>query len=291
MDAPISAAGGSGADTPSGQRPDEQLAFFVEQVERRFRPEHLESFWTLEEDFRQLADGDFAAHWINAELARVCEDPTYMGEWRPNQITIAYGRGWLLSIRLIEESRSYIQSDPSLGMCMPVGSESLRYDIYRLPGEYHNTVFDPALRLEPASSGITAPGGVLLLQSEQFVYDFHASRPVTILSFATSPFQTLQWLFNRSTLHAWQANDSELSCTQLRVAAYVLGRLAHQSSLEPLSDLASHPHHAVRWAAIQNIGRLSRRAVLPLLQHAVNDTHPHVRRAAAKTLQQLSTKK
>ena len=266
------------------------MARFVEQAERRFHLEQLESFWTLEEDFRQLADGGFATHWINTELARLGNEPGYKGDWRPNELVVHHGRGWSLSIRLIEEARSYIHSSAALAMCTPAGGESLRYDIYRLPEEYNNSVFDPALRLEPAGSGITAPGGVLL-QFEQFAYDFHASRPVTVLSFATAPFQTLEWLFNRSTLHAWQANDSELACTQLRVAAYVLGRLAHQSSLEPLREMAAHPHHAVRWAAIQNLGRLSRRAVVPLLEQAVNDPHPHVRRAAAKTLQQLSAKK
>jgi hypothetical protein len=290
MDGPISAAPGSGTDTPPGQWPEEHLAKFVEQVQQRFHPEHLESFWTLEEDFRQLAAGGFATAWLNAELERVRSDPAYMGDWRPNRLMVQGGRGWHLSIRLIEASSTHIHSNPSLAMYTPVGAESLRYNIYRLPEEYDNTVFDPTLQLEPAGLGITAPGGVLL-QSERFVYDFHTARPVTVLSLATAPFQTLEWLFSRNNLHALQANDSELASTRLRVVAYVLGRMARPSSVESLRELASHPHHAVRWAAIQNLGRVSRSAVIPVLEQAVNDPHPHVRRAAVKTLRQLTPAK
>ena len=75
-----------------------------------------------------------------------------------------------------------------------------------------------------------------------------------------------------------------------RDEATILGRLAHQSSLEALEQLTSHGHHAVRWAAVQNIGRLSRSVALVKLEQALDDPHPHVRRAAAKSLQQLKLK-
>lgn len=269
---------------------DPRLAHFTAQVDQRFRRDQMESFWSLEEEFRQLAHSDFAQQFVNRELELIRQDPSHLGEWRPNQLVIHRGRGYALSIWLLESERRYIHSTSFLGMCAPIGTESLSYDVYRLPANYRNAIFDPAVRLEPAGSGITAPGGILLLQSDRFAYDFKVRQPLPVLKFASSSFQALEWLFNKDNLHAWQANDSELVWTQLRVAAYILGRLANQSSLEPLELLSTHPHHAVRWAAIQNLGRISRQAALPKLEQALSDPHPHVRRAAAKTLQPSSRK-
>jgi hypothetical protein len=286
-------AGRDADDAPAeahGEAQASSLPRFLARVEQQFRIDRLESFWTLQEDFRELAGSGFAAARINEELARVVDNPSHMGDWRPNQCMIHRGRDYSLSLCLIEENRRYIHSSAAFAMCAPVGSESLAYRVYRLPEEYHNAVFDSSIALEPAGTGITAPGGVLLMQSDRFVYDFQVGHSVTVLKFATASIQPLEWLFSKDTLHAWQANDSELAWTQLRVAAYILGRLAEPSSLEPLQELSSHPHHAVRWAAIQNLGRLSRRAAVARLRKAVNDPHPHVRRAAVKTLQQQSPK-
>jgi hypothetical protein len=278
-------APGAGADAP-----DADLGHFVEQVEQTFKPDALESFWSLEEEFRRLVHSRCPTAFFNRELRRLAGNPSFMGNWRPNQMMLHRGPGYALSIGLFDKPRQYIHSSPFYGMYAPLGQESLYYDIYKLPQTYRNGVFDPSVRLEPAGSGITAPGGILLLQTDQYVYDFRIERPLPVLKFITAPYQTMEWLFSKEQLHAWQANDSELVSTQLRVSAYILGRLAHASSLEALEQLSTHGHHAVRWAAVQNIGRLSRSVALTKLEQALDDPHPHVRRAAAKTLRQLKAK-
>ena len=272
------------------QSVEPNLAHFIEQVERNFLTDQLESFWSLEEDFRRLVQSGAAGALFNRELEQLLRNPSYMGNWRPNQMMVHRGRGFALSIWLFDKPRQYIHTTPFYGMYAPLGAESLHYDIYKLPEGYRNSVFDPALKLVPAGSGMTAPGGILLLQSDQYTYDFKVERPLPVLKFTSASFQTMEWLFSKDQLNAWQANDSELVSTQLRVSAYILGRLAHQSSLEALEQLTSHGHHAVRWAAVQNIGRLSRGVALAKLQQALDDPHPHVRRAAEKTLQQLKSK-
>ena len=269
---------------------DPFLARFTEQVDLNIGNNPPDSFWNLEEEFRRLLHSGFVAGFVNRELQRLVATPSHMGDWRPNQAMLHRGRGYALALWLFEKPRQYIHSTPFYGMYAPLGRESLYYDIYKLPRGYRNDVFDPSIRLEPAGSGITAPGGILLLQSDQYVYDFRIEKPLPVLKFTTAAFQTMEWLFTKESLHAWQANDSELISTQLRVAAYVLGRLAHQSSLEPLELLATHPHHAARWAAIQNLGRLSRTSAQEKLHKALDDPHPHVRNAAARTLRQLKQK-
>ncbi|HZR37863.1 MAG TPA: HEAT repeat domain-containing protein [Nevskia sp.] len=266
-----------------------ELSRFREAVERRFRAESPDTFWSLEEAFRQLVvDGTFAAVF-NRELRRLLDDPCYMGNWRANQIVLNRGRGHVLSIWLFDQPRRYIHSTPYYGMFAPLGAESLYYDVYRLPENYRNAQFDPEVRLEPAGSGFTAPGGVLLLDSDRYVYDFKVERPLAVAKFSSAAYQTLEWLFERDTLRAWQANDSELVSTQLRVAAYILGRLADASSLEALDSLSDHRNHSVRWAAVQTIARLDREAALQRLRQALDDPHPHLRRAAAGSLRRLQT--
>src|SRR5581483_6717828 len=168
-----------------------ELSRFREAVERRFRAESPDTFWSLEEAFRQLVvDGTFAAVF-NRELRRLLDDPCYMGNWRANQIVLNRGRGHVLSIWLFDQPRRYIHSTPYYGMFAPLGAESLYYDVYRLPENYRNAQFDPEVRLEPAGSGFTAPGGVLLLDSDRYVYDFKVERPLAVAKFSSAAYQTL----------------------------------------------------------------------------------------------------
>ncbi|MDB5977324.1 MAG: repeat protein [Nevskia sp.] len=263
---------------------DPALLEFLSQVDTRFKMNDLGSFWGMEDAFRALVESGFATRFINHELAQMVAQPSYLGNWRPSQIVIHRGSGFALSIWFLEHSRKYIHTTSFLGMYSPVGKASLYYDVYRLPANYKNSVFDPAVQLIPDGVGITGQGGILLLQSEDHVYNFHAERPLPVLSFVTASFQTMEWLFNKDNLYAWNANDAERSCTQLRVASYVLGRLSYPSSLEALETLVDHGHHSVRWAAMENMGRISRRAALECITRATTDPHPHVRRAAAATL-------
>lgn len=274
-------------DSDSAESP---LARFVEQVDRNLRLGEPEPFFNLEEEFRRLVHSGFLVPYLNVQIEALTRDPGHLGDWRQNQLVVHRGRGYALTVWLFDKPRQHIHTSSFYGMFAPVGKDSLCYDIYKLPPHYRNDVFDPGVKLEPAGSGITAPGGILLLQSDEYAYDFKFERPLAVLKFTTSSFHSLEWLFNKDNLHAWQANDSELKWTQLRVASYILGRLAHQSSVEPLEQLATHPHHAVRWAAIQSLGRLSRTAALAQLENALDDPHPHVRRAAGKTLQQIRQK-
>lgn len=260
---------------------------FTGLVERLFARDEIESFWNCESAFRDLIEAGFANQVLNAELQQLVQDPYFQGDWRPKQLMVARGSGYALAVSLFDSPRRYIHSAPFYGLYSPLGTVPLSYERYALPPQYRNEVFDPAIKLEPAGTGVVTPGEVLRIESTRYVYDFIITEPVLVAKFTCAQFHTLEWLFSRESLHAWQANDSELSSTQLRVAAYLLGRMAHQFSLEPLIKLTEHPHHSVRWAAIQSLGRMSRAVALEHLEKALSDRHPHIRRAAEKTLKQL----
>lgn len=266
---------------------EDRLSSFVAETTRLFRPRQPESFWDCEPAFRSLLDGKFLTEILNVQLRRLAADPYHRGPWLANELILHRGGGLVLALSQLAEQKRFIHGLPFHALYAPVSEGGLAYDRYRLPAAYRNEVFDPALTLEPEDSGSVQTGDILRLNSDRYAYDFKLSRPALVLRFMTTAFGTQEWLFSRSDLRAWQANDADISFTQLRVAAYVLGKFAHQSSEVPLKLMAAHPHHAVRWAAIQNLGRLSRTAALALLREAVKDPHPHVQHAARKTLEQL----
>lgn len=270
--------------------PNNHVAGFVARVQQIFRPDRPESFWDCEEAFANLLKQPFLADVLNQELASVAQDAAQTRNWLGPELVLHRGNGLGLSVSIFESPQRYIHSLPYHAMYAGVGTGGLRCNAYELPPSFRYEVFDPTLRLIPAGSKSAAPGEILRLPSGGHAYDFIYEQPTPVLKFMTSAIHPLEWLFSRSSLQAWQANDADLSFTQLRVAADVVGKFAHHSSVQPLKRLAQHKHHAVRWTAIQNLARLSRTDAVECLREAVNDPHPHVQRAARKTLDKLTVK-
>jgi hypothetical protein len=268
---------------------DPHVADFLREVRRQYRPDAPDSFWTCEAAFRTMLSSPFLSQVLNAELRNLAAGKTQTS-WVGNELVLHRGGGFALSVSLLEVPQRYVHSLPYHAMYAPVSGEGLHCRTYRFPPNYRNAVFDPSLSLTPAGESFVPSGSALLLDCDRFAYDLSADTSTPVLKFMTSAIQPLEWLFSRNGLQAWQANDSDLTFTQLRVAADVLGRFAHQSSLAPLKSLTNHAHHAVRWGAIQNLARLSRSEAMVRLKEAVNDPHPHVQRAAQKTLQKMGSK-
>jgi hypothetical protein len=265
-------------------------AEFVHDVAALYDPSQPKTIWGCDLHVKRLLGGDLLQFWINQQLKALLGNPIFDGDWAAKEVTLHRGNGWTLSLALLDSPRRYVHLLPTLSLYAPLGGASLIVERYSVSNGYRNDVFDPSVRLE-ALGPITVPyGDVLHMDTEHIAYYLQVPRPLAVLRLETSPVRPLEWLFSRQTLQAWQANDADLSYTQLRVAAYVLGKIAHQSSIAPLRELAQHPHHAVRWAAIQNLGRLNRSEALVKIREAVNDPHPHVRRAAQKTLDRLEGK-
>jgi HEAT repeats len=263
-----------------------RLADFVHDVRAQYDPERPETFWSCEQTVRRALDEGVVPTWFNEQLSALAKDSHFLGDWGASEVILHSEPAWAVSVALFDMPRRFIHALPFVALYVPLASE-LTGDRYRLPETFRNDVFDPAVQLAPAGSVRAKQGEVLRLETDTYAYDFHVPKALPVLRFVSASTRPLEWLFSKSNLQAWQANDADLSSTQLRVAAYVLGKIAHHSSIDPLRQLASHPHHAVRWAAIQNLGRLSRSEALIKIREAVNDPHPHVRRAAQKTLDQL----
>lgn len=261
-----------------------QLAAFAERFAQQFSRERPDTFYTGELDLRSLiANGSFPAI-INRALESIRDRPYAAGNWTLHQIVLAQGPAFALSLALVDARTRYLHSSPFLAMYAPADARPLTYTRYRLPPNHNNAVFDASARLAPAGTGALSPGDILHVHPEGELIDFEIESPRLILKLTSSAWHVLEWLFDRGTLKAVQANDAALVTTQLRVASYLLGRLGHASSIEPLKQLASHNTPNVRWAGIQNLGRLSVTDARAALAQALEDPHPHIRRAARKSL-------
>ena len=259
-------------------------------VGKTFRVAQPDTLWNCGLYLSKFAALQGVADALNRQLERLGSDPNFIGEWSAHEVYLHREAGWNLSVAVLDVPQRYIHAMPELAFFLPLSSQGISAERYLLPASYKNELFDPAVKLEPAGTVRAAKGELLQLETNKYAYDFQIQEAITVVRLMTAPLCPLEWLFSKTTLQAWQANDADIAFTQLRVAAYVLGKIAHQSSVAPLKTLSSHPHHAVRWAAIQNLGRLNRSEALVKIREATNDPHPHVRRAAQKTLDQIEKK-
>lgn len=261
-----------------------RVAGFAQRFEHSFRREQPATFFAAEAELRDLVTDRTFPALINRALRTVSEKPYESGPWTLHQLVLCRGPGYALSLSLASANTRYIHSSPHLALLLPVRGTTLQYERYRLPAGYNNAVFDPSATLEPLAAGEVPHGDALHVHPEGEVVDLRIATPQLVLKLTSSAWHPLEWLFDRASRRAVQANDAALATTQLRVAAYLLGRLGQASSIEPLKQLATHNTPNVRWAAIQSLGRLSASEARVQLERVLDDPHPHLRRAARRTL-------
>lgn len=263
------------------------LAAFAEAVGKRYAPRDPASFWACEPLFRSIADPQFAEAVLNDGLRALAGDPAFARRWCGGTLKLATGRddAWQLSLRLVETPRRYLHSVVRHALVAAVNGRYLRGDRYLLPPGFQNAVFDPTQKLVPDGRFEMAPGEVLPVHADLAVFDPQIETPVLLLMLETAPVTVLEWRFSRDTLHAWESVDGDPFATDLKLAAWLCGRLAHQSSLGPMKALATHADPGVRWAALQQLPRLSRVDARRLLEAAQADPHPVVRRSARQLLE------
>ena len=270
-------------------KPSYRPADFIQQVQSQYSTVEERTFWACEPFLTRFLAENVAENWVKEQLGRLSATGGDQPSWQPKEIRVHKGEAWTLSLTVLEAPLRFIHAVPYLAFYASLRSD-LVVDRYKLPAGFRSDVFDPNVRIELMDRVTVPPRQLLRLDNTQHAYDFQVSEPLPVLIFTSRCTQSLEWLFSKTTLQAWQANDADLQFTQLRVATNVLGKIAHQTSLDPLLKLSHHSHHAVRWAAIQNMGRINRTAALSRVRAALTDPHPHVRRAAEKTIEHMAAR-
>lgn len=249
-----------------------------------FDADQPQLFWQQAEAFAKFAQSAFVAERLNSELRALADDPFYTGAWSTNQLTLYRSPQLDVAISLFTASKKFLHTRAYYALYAPVGQAPLRANVYRLPAAYQNEIFDPSLRLESAGQSVTAPGEVLALRTDQFIYDFVIEQPQLVLKMTTVPVRQFDWLFEKDSLKALNINDASLMSTRLRVLSSVLAQIGDPSSIEPVKGLTQHTNPMVRWDAIKALAKLDPEAALECLARASEDPHPQVRTAAIKSL-------
>jgi len=174
-----------------------QMSRFIAEVERRYRRDDMDSFWELEDEFRQLC----RAMRFCSSSGRTGSDGRNSGPHRAMAAESTDHSPWtrVRTVGLDGRTGASLHSFnlfPGHVCADRCGLPGLR-DLQAAP-DYRNSMFDPAVKLEPAGTGLTAPGGILLLQSKQYAYDFQVARPQPVLKFATASFEPMEWLSRRT---------------------------------------------------------------------------------------------
>jgi hypothetical protein len=246
-------------------------------------------FWQIRGHFSDLLQGDLLTTWIERALADACGLRPNVPPGDATQVVVCDHPSFRIALQRAVGTRRYLRTGARRGFLSIAHGGNVECTRYRLPPDFNAAVFDPTTALVEDRALEVREREVFDLQTDRYVYDFHFTGPVVLLTLLSRPLDSAEWLFRRDNLTAWEALDSSTDSTRLRNAAFVLGRMAYDSSLPALNKLTAHPHHQVRWAAVQAIGRISRTATIELLRKIeLADPHPHLRDAASRTLRQFT---
>lgn len=263
----------------------DSLRSTLEELDRRVtKPEAGSIAMLLGNEMIQMVRSGETARALVEDLQRSVAEPTWMGNWKPNELVLYAGHRVELSVWTFATARQYIHTVSSHTLMVPCTSAPLAYRRYRLPDRYDNTIFDRTLKIDLVDEGTTPEGELLWMEGGGLLHDFVITQPTPVLKLTYGPIESMEWLFNRDSLAAWKIGDSDLAATQRRVGAYMLGQIASPTSVDVLKELTHDRSHAVRWAAIQALARINVSEALQRLTAALSDPHPHIRRAAERSL-------
>lgn len=155
---------------------------------------------------------------------------------------------------------------------------------YQIDGDIQLEVFTPGVGLRLLDEREYDGGVVEERIADKVVYDYGSDAEFMMLRLAYRPFADQCWHFDNTTLQSRFPSAGLMDQSALVNTAKVLGALGDPAAVPHLVELAEHPSHFVRWAAIQAVGRLDRARAVELLRRSLEDAHPHVRSMAAKVL-------
>ncbi len=187
----------------------------------------------------------------------------------------------------LTEASAYLCTPASDALVILKGKGRKRVRRYKIDGAIDLEVFTPGVGLQLVDEREYDGGLVEERLADKMVYEYSSDEDFMMLRLAYRPFADQCWHFDRSTLASKFPSAGLMDQSALVNTAKVLGALGDPGALPHLLELAAHPSHFVRWAAIQAVGRLDRGAAIELLNRSVEDSHPHIRSMAAKVLTKL----
>jgi hypothetical protein len=157
-----------------------------------------------------------------------------------------------------------------------------------MPPGHQLAVLDVREKLTYLDTRVVSPFEYIALEGSREAYDFYSRAPTILLRLFRQTSDELHHIYDRANLRPWLVQAGEPASTQIVCLARALARLGAASSLPGLDEASNHPHHFVRWAAIQAMSAIDRTRALDRVQKALADPHPDVRDAARRSLEKAA---
>jgi hypothetical protein len=270
-----------------------EIREFIEACERIMQSASDTHFFDCRGLFESLVGSDIISNQLNILLRKsVTEGGENELLISGNSILLYSSENISLSLTRVQKQPGYLYLHPSHIMGSVVGRGMLRVRRYIVTPEADIDSFSPEHRLAPLDQFDVQQGAVFTRDGRKQAIDFEPiNGSVMILRLLSRRLGNLEWSFERESLRAWNAMLVDPTSSLLCSVMDVVGSLRTESSIEPLRRLTAHPHHVVRWRAVQTLASLSSREALPFIESMINDPHSQIRVAAHKTLSRYNTKR
>jgi HEAT repeat protein len=231
----------------------------------------------------------FAAAQLNGILAELDRNPAHQSrEWDFKQIVLAEDGSYALLCSIFDEPLEHIYCSSFRALVGVLGPASLPWDRYELPGEPETWSREAPRELILAETGLTRPLEHVSIDGRTEAYDFRVSAPTILVRLFRNGSEPLHHIYDRQSLRPWLVQAGDTASTQIVCLANALEELGDASSVAVLEQASHHPHHFVRWSAIQAISALHEESAMRCLRAALTDSHADIRDAARRTLARIA---
>ncbi|WP_141111244.1 HEAT repeat domain-containing protein [Chromobacterium haemolyticum] len=237
-----------------------------------------DNFNLLQPHFLDLYRSTPHSGLLNTQLTYILNNPEYENsEWDTEGWTLFKNK--ILTLKYFHYTRTSkaLYSYPFNIFLGIIGSNSLPYKKYNLPASMKHDQFNPKLQLDlnNVEHCVLAPGEVLYVNAQRYLYDFQPSHQCIAFKLY-SPFTCLQWMFDRTNGHAIQAIAASQASSELMSIASAMTEMPTSETIFTLHELAKHHDFFIRWHALQQIAKLSRETAIQLLKKFSHDPHPQI---------------
>ena len=277
-----------------------ELLQFVQTCQESIDLDDPGTFWSCEDQFRDLARSGFLAQVVNADLERVSNEPSYIPDGATEDtLTIVNTDRFNLVFKIMEpvagrgpagigRRAPRLASLPEHAMIWNIGAVPLNLHLFRLAEPYDNTVLDRSRPLEALGPSSVDPQTLLKLRAGKDLYlASEVEEQLPLLVFTSKTFLPLIWRFDPETLLPSYAIAANPRSSRLQFAASLLSKLGSAEDVSALEGLLEYPDHFVRWSVVKNIMALDEDRGMRALRVATSDPHPHVSRAAKRSLERI----
>ncbi len=193
----------------------------------------------------------------------------------------------IVSLKLYFRKSTPIHFRPCDAMYGVVGAGRLavaRFDVRHCCEE---DAPDASATLKPASVGEVVAGEVLRKSAnEALALTPCASAPVAVLRLVATRAPLYELTFDRTSLACRGVVSLDAAAASGSALADAAGALRLAGAAPTLRRLVeTHPSHALRWRAVQNLARIDPVLANELLERLCDDPHPRIRVAAASHLE------